>query len=132
MAAMLAASRREAEATLAGLHHTHERIQTSLSAMTAQSTDLADEISRAILSLQFQDRVNQRISHVVDALESMEAALSRPLGTGDDDHHHGRHRQVAEDLRSSYTMQAEREVECAPTGAGDAGHDGEDGAVELF
>jgi len=72
---------------------------------------VAKEIQQAIVSLQFEDAVRQRISHVSDALwqlansdiGSVEIGLSRLA--------HELVRDVEQSLRSSYTMDQERAID---------------------
>jgi methyl-accepting chemotaxis protein len=129
--AMLASSRREAEATLEGLRHGHERAREAVAAMTARSSELADEISRAVVGLQFQDRVSQRLLHVNEALESMENALRNPL-RDDGAAPQARHQEIVAGLASSYTMDSERAVLASASAAPEPSEADNGGDVELF
>lgn len=127
----LEVSRSEVEAALNKLTHTHEDMQRSLDASVSQSEEVSQEVAQAVMALQFQDRVNQRIGHVVKALGSMRESISKPLKDiqaetpwiGED-----RHKKVALQLESSYTMNAERSV--VNQASQRPGSDGDD--IELF
>lgn len=109
----LEASRGGVEAALTRLTHTHEQMQHSLDASVSQGQAVTEEVARAVMALQFQDRVNQRVQHVVEALALMRESLARPLdaireetpGIGAE-----RSREVAAQLEDTCTMHAEREV----------------------
>jgi methyl-accepting chemotaxis protein len=112
--------KREVDASMDDLHSAHEQMKATFGAMTADGMLLADDIGRAVRGMQFQDRTNQRISHVVEDLEKLQAKLEKHFGTVA-----GHGAPVDEDF-SGYTMREEREA---------AGlHDIEAGAgeVELF
>ncbi|HEY1336424.1 MAG TPA: methyl-accepting chemotaxis protein [Bryobacteraceae bacterium] len=94
----LAGSRREAEDALGLLQSTHRSTRESVEAMAADARRLADRIASAVVGLQYQDRMNQRVSHVIEALEQLESAVG------------GRSGDLMEEVRSGYTMEAERAV----------------------
>jgi methyl-accepting chemotaxis protein len=89
-------SRDEAESALGMLLSLHQRTRDSLERKTQENSRLAGDIASAVMGLQFQDRVKQRIEHVVEALEKLENAMS---GSGAD---------VLAGVHSSYTMESER------------------------
>ncbi len=47
----------------------------SLSNSAAMSRQLNLDIGQAVMSMQFQDRVNQRIGHLIDSIEELNAEL---------------------------------------------------------
>jgi methyl-accepting chemotaxis protein len=104
-------SRQEADGALTMLWSLHQRTRDSLERTTTDNSRLAGEIAAAVVGLQFQDRVKQRVEHVVEALQSIEdilAGTSRAratgagaLGSGSD---------LLAGVQSSYTMKAEREA----------------------
>lgn len=116
--------RADAEGTLSQLREVHESNRRSLAAMSAEAERLADDISSAIVHLQFQDRVSQRIQHVVEVLAAMEAALSgaAPCETSSE-----RKEEVLAAMQERYTMESER---TALDGASDTAS--AEGSVELF
>jgi methyl-accepting chemotaxis protein len=88
----------EAEGALTILLRLHQRTQESLQRKTEENAKLAGDIAAAVVGLQFQDRVKQRVDHVIEALEKMEQAIG---GSG---------ANLLADVHSSYTMASEREA----------------------
>jgi len=109
----LEASRSELEHALGELTRTHGEMESTLASSMQQGQQLADEISRSIVALQFQDRIAQRLGHVADELAEMRKTVHLPLEyltretpvLGE-----SRRKEVGERLASRYTMQAERAV----------------------
>jgi hypothetical protein len=109
----LEASRTELEHALGELTRTHTEMESTLASSVQQAGQLADEIARSIVALQFQDRVAQRLGHVADELGEMRKTVHLPLEfltrktpvLGE-----ARRKEVGERLESRYTMQAERSV----------------------
>lgn len=107
----LQASRTELEAALEELTRTHGEMEATLAASAAGSRQLAEEISRSVVALQFQDSVGQRLSHVADELAEMRKTVHLPLEylsretpvLGE-----ARRKQVGARLEARYTMDAER------------------------
>jgi len=96
------------EGAIASFEGSHRELQTRLSEVTRASHALADDVAGAVVSLQFQDRVSQRIEHVIEGLGSIE----RSLASGDE-------RGAGELLRTiekGYTMTEERRTHgaCEP------------------
>ena len=81
---------------------------------------MAKEISGAVRSLQFQDRISQRIGHVVAELDRIKADLSAHCTDVEMDE-----APILHHLSQTYTMREERNVigDCQQESAGD---------VELF
>src|ERR1035441_8878779 len=72
----------------------------------ARQQELSAEIAAAVQAMQFQDRVSQQVTHIVEALESMQTAIAAPLGLVEASR---AGRAAAIDLLSkSYTMAGER------------------------
>jgi septal ring factor EnvC (AmiA/AmiB activator) len=107
----LQASRTELEAALGELTRTHSEMEATLAATVAGSDKLAEEISRSVVALQFQDSVGQRLTHVADELAEMRTNVHLPLEylsretpvLGET-----RRKQVGARLEARYTMAAER------------------------
>jgi methyl-accepting chemotaxis protein len=113
------ACQREAKDSLRDLRTAHEEMKAVLTSMTEDGTLLAKDISSAVRGMQFQDRVSQRIGHVVDELDSMQSRLLARFGAVHAEH-------AADESFRAYTMREEREaagVHVAESPAGD---------VELF
>jgi len=117
------ASRRNAEQALHVLVSVHRHAQDSVALMTGEYGRLREEVAKAVVHLQFQDRFTQRISHVADVLEQMEKMLNgQPVVAG---------KSLLEGLQESYSMHEERQVQAAlensaPVAAASGGE------VELF
>jgi methyl-accepting chemotaxis protein len=73
--------------------------------VTEENALVADEISSAVHSLQFQDRVNQRMAHVVGELDRLRTIFARHCQNVNVDS-----QAVLERLSAAYTMQEERRV----------------------
>lgn len=125
-------SRRQVEQALTLLSDTHARMQASFGLAADISRDLDRDISQAVTSLQFQDRVTQRISHVVTALDRVHAALGSALdGSGREDETGAtgpaHNRRALATLEATYTMAEEHRPRHRLTGT-----EGTGGSVELF
>jgi methyl-accepting chemotaxis protein len=68
--------RGEVEHTLTLLASTHEELQRALGNSAQRSESLAADITAAIIALQFQDAVAQRLDHTANTLRSMADALT--------------------------------------------------------
>jgi methyl-accepting chemotaxis protein len=112
--------RHEADATLHGLEGAHNEMAEMLAAMTAEGTLLANDIGAAVRGMQFQDRISQRIAHVVSDLDTLSARLVTYCGDVSPE------LVIADEGFSAYTMKEER----AAAGLHDAEASG--GDVELF
>ncbi len=110
----------------------HADMQQSVTEAGARSEALAGEIGAAVQTMQFQDRLSQRIVHIADALKSMQTAMEAqldPLGRRPPSEIS--QSKAAELLADSYTMHGERSVHAAALGEQVAGEmDSND--VELF
>jgi methyl-accepting chemotaxis protein len=89
--------------------------------MTRENASVADEIASAVRSLQFQDRINQRMGHVIGALDSLRNVFARHCQNVSVDS-----QAILDRLSGIYTMHEERKV----LGSGESAlHEGD---VELF
>jgi hypothetical protein len=107
----LEATRGELEGALGELTRTNNGMEAGLAAAVRDGEQLAEEISRSIMALQFQDRVAQRLGHVADELAAMSKTVHLPLEylkqttpvLGAE-----RSKAIGERLAARYTMQSER------------------------
>lgn len=109
----MAKSRTDIENALRDVERTHEQISARLNEARHMSRDLARDIGMAVMSLQFQDRVSQRVGHVIDALRRMHDALdaARPVLTNGTRVTADRRREeVADEVNRTHTMAEERTV----------------------
>jgi methyl-accepting chemotaxis protein len=68
-------SKLEVDRILADFRRMDEHTRKLIETMTQESACVAEEISSAVRSLQFQDGINQRMSHVVDELNTLRISL---------------------------------------------------------
>jgi methyl-accepting chemotaxis protein len=132
-AADLEASRSEVESVLGALTTTNARMEAHIEASAENGMALRADISRAVMGMQFQDRVNQRLVHVIEAIRQMHGALrtpvlalspDRPAWVGD------RERDALGALAARYTMGEERASQAKATGTD--GPAAVIDAIELF
>ena len=126
----LAVSEMEVRTAIDQMLNSHQEISRVLGDSRESSRRLASEIAQAVMGLQFQDRLGQQISHVVEALESMESALSGGAASGDHPLASTRQEQIVAGLKEKYTMESERAV-LEQSGASPS-ENLEGGDVELF
>jgi hypothetical protein len=111
--------RREVDGALEDLQAAHSEMTEMLNGMTAEGVSLATDISSAVRGMQFQDRISQRIAHVVAELDTLSARLQ----------HVGNFAPgavAADEGFSTYTMREERAV------GGTGEEEASAGDVELF
>lgn len=112
--------RREVDASLRDLQAAHGEMAEMLSGMTTEGALLATDIGAAVRGMQFQDRVAQRIAHVVEDLETIRTRMASHAGNMSGG-------SPSADMNfSAHTMREERAV----VGAEEAESAG--GDVELF
>jgi chemotaxis regulatin CheY-phosphate phosphatase CheZ len=75
-----ALSRDEVNRALDAMTALHEEMQRTIEQTKLDSDQLARDISAAVMAMQFQDTVNQRINHVVHILEEMHGTLQSQIG----------------------------------------------------
>jgi methyl-accepting chemotaxis protein len=112
--------RQEVDASLRDLQAAHSEMAEMLNGMTADGALLATDIGAAVRGLQFQDRISQRIAHVVADLDTVATRLERHAG------HAAQESLEGDDGFSAYTMLEERQV------AGLSEAEASGGDVELF
>src|SRR6201992_3492159 len=111
--------RREVDESLQDLQAAHGEMSEMLNGMAAEGALLATDISSAVRGMQFQDRISQRIAHVVADLDTLSARLE----------HVGNFAPgavAADEGFSAYTMREERAV------GGSDEREASGGDVELF
>ena len=114
-------ARSEVGGTLGLLSEASDDLRRSTEATARDAGEVAQMIGRAVMALQFQDTISQRVGHAVDALREIEAELTGALPDGP--------QQVSEGweqrLKSRFTMAAEHTaLGGAPAAAA--------GNIELF
>jgi methyl-accepting chemotaxis protein len=73
-------SRNEVNRTLDDMSSLHGEMQKTIEQSSDNSHRLAKDISSAVMAMQFQDAVSQRIEHVVHLLMDVHDSLKRQLG----------------------------------------------------
>lgn len=95
--------RREVEHALQSFNSLDQEMRSMLSESFEQSEELAAEINKAVSAMQFQDRVNQRLDHVVQSLDECRTRLSDVCGEIDNPDS-----AYMDEIVRRYTMQEER------------------------
>lgn len=124
-------SRLAVEEALQSLESASSKMEGALDKAGGASSQLVEAIHKAIMGLQFQDRLSQRIGHVVDSLDAMADALSASTGMVDDPELNHRAEEVRAALLTSYTMESERTAHDSHAAEADTSAT-EGGDVELF
>jgi methyl-accepting chemotaxis protein len=114
-------SKLEVDRVLEDFRRMHGHTRHFIEKMTQENASVADEIGSAVRSLQFQDRINQRLGHVIGELESLRVVFGKHCeGVTVDS------KAILDRLSSLYTMHEEHSV----LGTDDSAlHEGD---VELF
>lgn len=107
-----AASRTDVDRALDALGETNGALRALVVAAAEGSDALAGDIRRAVVRLQFQDAVNQRIGHVVETLQRITGTLRPRLEAAGDP---GEATAWLAELRRTYTMESERLVQARAT-----------------
>lgn len=113
-------SRVEVDGALSEFRNMHQATHSFVDGMRKDAASVASDIASAVRLLQFQDRVNQRLSHVVEDLTFIRQQLEPHIAGVEVDSSH-----VLRQFEQHYTMSEERNV----LGATEVVHAGE---VELF
>ena len=98
-------SKTEVDRVLIDFRLMHNSTREFIARMQNESESVAKEISGAVRSLQFQDRISQRIAHVVEELDRIKVDLGAHCGNTELDE-----QRILKQLSESYTMQEERNV----------------------
>ncbi len=114
--------------TLDMMSISYEKMNESLSSSAAMNRQLNLDIGQAVMSMQFQDRVNQRIEHIVSTIEELSHDL-RPLALSSDPNTAQLITKLWTDrLAEKSTMSAERNM---GNDSGDAAPSAES-SIDLF
>jgi methyl-accepting chemotaxis protein len=113
-------SREDVKQTLQALQDAHAQMKEMLKIMTEEGALLSRDIGAAVRGLQFQDRVSQRIAHVVEDIETIKGRLISRFGSSSSSD------ESPGAAFSGYSMREEREV------YGIAGDESDPGDIELF
>lgn len=126
-------SEQQARELLHDIDVNHKQIVKSLNTTSEISGELRGDIARAVMSMQFQDRVSQRMAHVAETLEILVHEVDAKSFTYCEAEARGRSDQWLSQISKKYTMDSER---IALSGEGDlvttATSSSDDFDVELF
>ena len=114
-------SKVEVDRVLADFRIMHNSTREFIGKMQTESESVAKEISGAVRSLQFQDRISQRIAHVVAELDRIKTELGAHCSDIEMDE-----QPILRQLSESYTMREERNV------LGVSPQESAAGDIELF
>lgn len=104
-------SRFETNEALDLLTATHEQMRHSVELSIQSSEEVAKDVARAVMGLQFQDAVSQRVSHVITALHQLSDSLGDCVkGSPDSKPQEASTAVWNERLQRLYTMAQERRV----------------------
>lgn len=104
----LSQAKQEAESLLSFIHNDHVRMTESLVETEKIGRELQGNITNAVMSLQFQDRVSQRIHHVADSLKVVRSRAEETADPTWNEEAEARCLKLLEELSSQYTMESER------------------------
>jgi methyl-accepting chemotaxis protein len=102
-------SREEVERALDSMTRLHEEMQEAISQAKRNSDQLARDISAAVMAMQFQDSVSQRIGHVVETLEELHRVFAAYVDPAADAPAPAV-RDWTNHMAEAYTMDSERRV----------------------
>lgn len=86
----------------------YERMNESLAASSAMNHQLNSDIGQSVMSMQFQDRVNQRISHIIETMDELSEDLRPYLNQVQSDKASTVTKLWTDRLIAKSTMDAER------------------------
>jgi methyl-accepting chemotaxis protein len=110
----------------------HHGLTTSLQRTESLSEGVSRDITKSIMALQFQDRVNQRLDHVVEALLALKENLSPFRDVASPERASSRSADWRAWLNSRSTMNSERQVIGQDSQANSSAAASDFGSVELF
>lgn len=130
-------SRGEVNRALDCMATMHDEMRQAMQQAKENSQRLAQDISHAVMALQFQDAVSQRIGHVVSTLEEIHATLCTTFEVAETTDSAGPVAAVGSDewarrMAEQYTMDSERRALAAHVADGADDTQGLGDNVELF
>ncbi|MEL6107962.1 MAG: methyl-accepting chemotaxis protein [Planctomycetota bacterium] len=97
------------ETMLSNLANYQNELETNLASTKDSSDQLAGAIARAIMTLQFQDAVSQRLMHVTETMSEIRKTIAPILGP-ETENSKRRHQEWLDHLASGYCVDDERLV----------------------
>ncbi len=116
------------------LETTQHQMTHQLSEAMEINESLSRDISRAVMSLQFQDAVCQRLGHVMNTLETLASLMqSETIDVANNDRVQRRTREWIGSMSQAFTMDSERKIAGLEVASGSSSEqDADGGSVELF
>jgi hypothetical protein len=74
------------------------------------SQELGKDISKAVMAMQFEDRVSQRLAHISDALDMLTNRVEVCAGTEISDEVAAQVERLLANISSQFTMESERDA----------------------
>jgi methyl-accepting chemotaxis protein len=105
----------------------YAQMSESLNKSAAMGRQLNSDIAQSVVSMQFQDRVNQRIDHIIESLDEIANQLRPHSRSANAEAAAEQTQAVMDRLAKSYTMDAERALAGEPSASQAA-----EGSIELF
>ncbi|MGO9115298.1 MAG: methyl-accepting chemotaxis protein [Thermoguttaceae bacterium] len=127
-----AMSRDEVDRVLDAMTVLHEETQRTIEEAKRESDQLARDISAAVMTMQFQDTVSQRIGHVIHTLEEMHGALESQMGSSGAASSFAPAQDWANRMAGRYTMASEHKVLAAHVSRSTGGGQDLENNIELF
>lgn len=127
-----AQSRTEVTRALDCMASMHGEMQQTMVVARENSQRLARDISQAVVAMQFQDAVSQRIGHVISTLEDLHEALQLKLSSDDANGPASQFQDWTHRMAGQYTMASERDALAAHVTTGEDDTQGLGDNVELF
>lgn len=118
---MLEQAEQRIESVLELVKKVNAELSGTIASMDASSQEIKQQVAVATLEFQFQDRVSQKLAHLVAALQTMQHHLLEH-GTLNDT----QLLEVSDALYASYTMKEERDAHTAPVTTTASKHESQD------
>jgi methyl-accepting chemotaxis protein len=126
-------SREEVNGSLDAMAALHEEMVQTIEESKDNNDRLAQDISTAVVAMQFQDSISQRIGHVIDSLHEIYHAHQMQVDAGNGlGSTEGETDDWADRMASRYTMASEHKVLASHLASHNAGAQAYGENVELF
>lgn len=127
--------RGEVTRSLDSLAALHSKFCRAVEETKLNSRQVGEDLSQAIVAMQFQDAMSQRVGHVAHTLEEIHEVLETRLAEENDDRSSSArvsHHDWSNRMRDRYTMAAEHKAMSSHGGFKAAGDEGLGDNVQLF
>ncbi len=114
------------------LSQLHSGLVDALQSSEHAGQELSGEIAKAVIGMQFQDRINQQLQHVAETLDALRDCIAPALSHVDSRLVESRTSEWHEWLQSRTTMNSERDTLDPTLQGGSFNESSQAGSVELF